>query len=221
MKIYGLEDFDLREEDLIGCCAEKQLEVSIHLEYYKDVDNLRELTPKERRLIICKDLRQKLKELVKILPHNSFKLTGTRINPRAISILLTGAELLKLRDLTAEAIFIRSIEGHVKKEQLPVESYYCVKALFACVVEGFDYTNSIQVVEERILLLKAFNFEDAGQRAMVEFNEYASKSHLNTDYRFVKWEFVKVIDIYDVGETEIENTGTEVFSVWKRRKIKK
>ncbi|MNE53053.1 hypothetical protein D3C80_1477570 [compost metagenome] len=96
-----------------------------------------------------------------------------------------------------------------------------MKALFACVIEGFDYTNSIQLVEERILLLKAFNFEDAEQKAMVEFNEYTSSSHLNTDYRFVNWELVKVIDIYSVSETEIDPSGTEIFSVWKNRKVKR
>ncbi|TLX72461.1 DUF4288 domain-containing protein [Labilibacter sediminis] len=101
-----------------------------------------------------------------------------------------------------------------------MECYYSIQGLFAVRVEGFDYSNRIRFTEERIILVKAKNSKEAESKAKIEFKKYSDFEYLNSDSRLTKWEFIEILDIYETEATEIDPSGTEIFSITRNRKLK-
>lgn len=221
MEIFGLEEFGVNESELEGELSKTDFEFSIHLKYYPEIDKLKPLTPKQRRLIICQFLRDGFKQLKEKYPRKDYELIGTRTKPRGLKGRLNGEKLSHFsQESIAERIFINNVEGRKKITKQKKSFFYSVQALFAAKVEGFDYKSSIRLTEERILLVKALDSKNAEEKAMLEFNEYAKSENINGDYRFAKWEFIEIIDVYETDVQEIDPNGTEVFSIWKNRKVK-
>ena len=77
----------------------------------------------------------------------------------------------------------------------------------------------LQHTEDRFLLVRATSFEDAKNRLKKQWREYATP-YLNSNGEMVSWSFEKVIDVYEVGETEIEPAGAEVYSKLGKRRMR-
>jgi hypothetical protein len=77
----------------------------------------------------------------------------------------------------------------------------------------------MQNTEDRFVLVRASSCEDAKKLLSRKWREYATP-YLNSDGQMVSWSLDKVIDIYDIGETEIDAAGTEVYSRLGRRRMR-
>lgn len=223
MKLFDLEKFNILESQLLGDHSRTKFQVRIYTKYYNDHDVLTPLSPKERRLLICQFLRDQLKLLKKKISSNELEIIGSRIKPRGFKGTITGEQLHSLFEFPEiENIFIESVDGHELSEETSEEQYYfSVQGLFTAEVEGYDYTNSVQLVEERIVLVQAMNIDDAQRIAELEFKSYSSNRYLNSDFRYVNWRYVELLDIFETDVSEISPTGTEVFSQMRRQKLKK
>ena len=221
MKIYGLEKYEIREIELKTIHSESVFDIKILTNYFQDLDILRPLNPKERRLFIRQKSRENLKILLKDYPREKYTLIGTKIKPRGILGQLTGKQILKLQNNSAVDQIIIEKAGELKElKPQKEEQYFSVQGLFAIKVEGFDYTNSIKFTEERIILVKALDSDTAIQKANIEFKKYSDFEYLNSDFRLTRWDFIEIMDVYEVDETEIDPNGTEIFSVTRNRKLK-
>ena len=218
MKIYGLEKYEIRKIELKTIHSESVFDIKILINYFQDLDILRPLNPKERRLFIRQKSRENLKTLLKDYPSEKYTLIGTKIKPRGILGQLTGKQILELQNNSGIDQIIIKKAGELKPQK--EEQYFSVQGLFAIIVEGFDYTDSIRFTEERIILVKALDSETAIQKANIEFKKYSDFEYLNSDFRITRWDFIEIMDVYEVDETEIDPNGTEIFSVTRNRKLK-
>lgn len=70
-----------------------------------------------------------------------------------------------------------------------------------------------------MVLVKALNWDEAKKKARQEFDQYSQAEIFTSSSHFVKWKFLNILDIYEVGVTDIDPAGTEIYSIWKRRKL--
>lgn len=223
MKILGLERFNIIDSQLSDEYSLTKFQVRIFTKYFNDKEVLAPLTPKERRLLICQFLRDQLKSLRKLIFLKQLEIIGTQIKPRGLQGTLTGKQLHSLFDFPEiENIFINQVNGQDPAEvEIEKQYYFSVQGLFTAEVEGFDYSNSVQLTEERMILVRACNINDAQKVAELEFKKYSSERYLNSDYQYVYWRYVELLDILETDAAEIDPNGTEVFSKWKRQKLNK
>lgn len=214
MTISNLEDFGLNHTDLSGRYSEQVFKVQVYNGYYDDYDILRGLSPKERRKLVRQKNRDSFKSLCQAFPNQNYELVGTKIVPRGFIGELTGVQLAEYVKCDIGRMAVILDAGEIaEKESSVEEKYFSIKGLFAVRVEGFDYTNSMRFTEERILLVKAVDFDEAEMKAKKEFKEYSEFDYMNSDFRFVRWEFIEILDIYETSEAEINPEGTEVYSI--------
>ena len=96
-------------------------------------------------------------------------------------------------------------------------SWYCVRAFVTICVEGA--TSGMQSTEERFVLLRAHSFDDAKKRLGRKWIEYATP-YMNPHGQLVSWKLDRIVDTYDLVETEIDPAGTEVYSKLGRRRMR-
>jgi len=68
-------------------------------------------------------------------------------------------------------------------------------------------------------MVKAISFEDAENKLQPEFEQYGTP-YLNPHGFMARWAFERVLDVYEIGDEEIDPRGVEVFSVLGRRRMK-
>jgi hypothetical protein len=221
MKIINLEKYGIEETELKTIHNNLLFEITILNKYFSNLEILKPLTPKERRLLIRQKSRDNYKELIKKYPESKYELIGTKIRPIGINGVLTGKQIIELKNCEPIEQIIILKAGKLKKIGEKKEKlYFGVKGLFAIKVEGFDYKNSLRFTEERIIIVKAFDLNKATEIAENEFKNYGNFEYLNSDFKLTKWEYIELLDIYETETSNINDKGTEIFSETKNRKIK-
>jgi len=74
-------------------------------------------------------------------------------------------------------------------------------------------------IEDRLVLVKAFDASDARRRLRHEWAEYATP-YLNPYGSLVRWQLVSVRDVYPLTQDELDPRGTEVYSQLRTEKMK-
>jgi len=77
----------------------------------------------------------------------------------------------------------------------------------------------MQSTEDRFVLVRASSFEHAKKRLNRKWREYATP-YLNSEGQMVSWSLDKIVDIYDIGEAEIDAGGAEVYSKLGSRRMR-
>lgn len=212
-KILGIED--IKELDFL----EDKLMVRIHLKY-PDYEDILHLQPKERIKIIRQRKRKLYKDFLGEIDKREFKRIGSKISPSGLEIFCAKKEILNLKNdkrIANVSILTKQLDNEVK-----IERYYSVKARFAIQIE--NRTKGIQTYEDRILLMKAKNGEDAKRKLVKKFKNY-EEPYLNPYGELVRWKFEEFIDLYETVYSSMddmlsdEKEGIEVFSVLKTRKL--
>lgn len=114
-------------------------------------------------------------------------------------------------------IWLDEIPGRKRVNAKPKELWFSVKARFAIQVEG--QRTGMQSYEDRIVMVKAISFEDAESKLQPKFKKYGMP-YLNPHGFMARWKFERVLDVYEVGDEEINPRGVEVFSVLTQRRMK-
>ena len=134
---------------------------------------------------------------------------------------MTGNQILKIQNHSfIDQIIVQKAVGLKEHKQKEVEKFYSVQGLFAVRIEGFEYVNSVRFTEERIILVKAVDLDEALKKAKNEFMNYSDFEYLNSDARLTRWEFIDILDTYETCVEKIDPNGTEIFSVTQNRKLK-
>jgi hypothetical protein len=215
---YYLDDYGLTYSKFLK--LKKSVRVKIHLTYPK-YEKFYIYSPKDRRKKINEVLQKEYDNLVKILPHRNFKKGVTEKGIRSITIELPASSLKVFENKKfIESIWIEHIPGLKKKKNKKEKLWYAVKAIFLIQIEGLK--GGMQTYEERIIIVKAYSFEDAGKVAEKEFKEYGDDPYLNPAMLMVRWHYEKIVDIFETNiyQDKLDEKGTEVYSILKTRKLK-
>jgi|SRR4030095_9062801 len=219
--LFHCHDYGLTYYQLVKLCN-KKINVTIDLKYPK-YERFYPFSPEVRENKINEILQNEYKRLLKLVPNKNYKRKGSKKNPRGIDIELKASEIKFFKNKTfIDRIWIRKIEGIKKKKQRKEKLWFAVRAIFSIQIEGFK--GGLHQYEDRIIILKAYNHEDARRVAEKEFKEYGDDPYLNTDMRMVRWHYEKITDIFEMLSTmyndKFDPKGTEVYSQFRMRKLK-
>jgi hypothetical protein len=207
---YGLKTTDLRSH------SERMVSYSISL-VGPELKSLLHLKPKQRIRKIQSELRDAVDQLTNSFDYESF-------TPRSRDIFWTidiksSVDVLRKLYLSplVKMIHIVNIEGLKMLKEKPKLTWFSVRASVAIQVE--DQTKGLQEIEDRIVLLQAYSFDNAIKRLESEWKTYA-EPYLNSDGELVRWQLEEIVDVFELID-EIDPKGTEVWSSLKRRRMKK
>ena len=216
VRILGLDDYQLSPAAL-SRLGDQSARFSVQLSGLK-LPILVPLRPKQRSLKLRAALKQQFKRLTQRFPEahlrsrderkGSWTLDGTL---RALRVLAF-ASRPEVQDLT-----IHSIDGRRRIARRPMLGWFCVWGVVAIQIEG--RTNGKVDVEDRFVLVKAYDAKDARRRLRQEWADYA-RPYVNPHGYLVRWKLVSVRDVYSVMQDQLDPRGTEVYSRLRAEKMK-
>jgi hypothetical protein len=222
-KIYeilkGVADYDLSFEEFFKL-KDRTILVEVIISNWPEKEFFK-FRPHIRRRKRGEWYRDAYKKITKSWPSNILKKLGSNRIPIGFQSKMKIFELPKVpMNECINSIKIINIEDMPKKRlrKKREKTFYAVKARFVQQVEGM--TKGLQRYEDRIVIVKAFDFKDAERRVLKEFNEYEDTFLCNNAFTMVRWKFEEILDIYDVLEEDIDSKGTEVYSEFKYRRMK-
>jgi hypothetical protein len=176
------------------------------------------MKPKDRVTFLQDKFKRDLIKIEKVLAGQPFELIGTKRKPRGVKIKTNSKTFKLLKNLSFISLISTDKKG---KEKAKKEvSYFCFKAIFQAQVEG--QTTGNQTIEERFLLVKSNNRNKAEKAVRRESKDY-EKPYLNPYGQMVRWTLESIEDSYQTYITDKEDFSKplEIFSKWKRRRLKK
>ena len=221
LSIYNLDDYGLTYSKFLR--LKNLVKIKIRLKYPKQ-ENFFPFKPDDRRIKINEALKQGYDKLVKILPHQKYRSIKAAKGYRGVEIVMLPKEVKKLENKNyIDSVWIEEIEGlRKKKKKIKREKlWYAVRANFSIQIE--DFKGGLHQYEDRIIVVKAYDHEDAEKVAEKEFREYSDNPYLNTDLRMVRWHYEKITDVFEmlsVCNDKFSPSGTEVYSKFRMRKLK-
>lgn len=215
-RILGLDDYGLTLTRL-GNLGTRLVHFSLQLKGSR-LTALLQFPPRRRDA----ELRLKLKQQFKTLARRFPEAGLTSRNDRKGSWTLDGQlpsnriHAFASRPEVA-ALTITAIAGRSPRRSRPRLAWRCVWGVVAIQVEG--RRAGLIDLEDRFLLLRAYDAEDATDRLRREWERYAAP-YLNPHGYLVRWQLVSVKDVYTLADDQISEQGTEVFSRIRSAKMK-
>jgi hypothetical protein len=227
MAIAGLENFGL-DRASFNRLRSSDITARVNLRSYELTPAIKRLPPTQRFPYLAARAIKWVRALQKAHTWSACSVQGGTLEkstkkkpqvPYAIEVTGSARKILKIASHPGvSSVYLLKVPGiRRRKPRIPRFNWYCVRADVAIRIEGF--TSGMQTVEDRFVIVRASSREDAKKRLRKSWLEYATP-YLNSDGRLVSWTFQKVIDVYDICETDIDPDGTEVYSKLARRKIR-
>lgn len=219
MPVTGLESFKLNQASFQRLGTAMTL-VSVSLRTYDLTPAVWKLPPAQRHNYLIARVNQWIASLRRNFPELTFASWYGKLPdqirrqsdlPSSLKVCGPARAIMRIADAPGvRTVNVVRITGFRRRSSSTSSlSWYCVRALVAIRVEGA--TSGMQGTEDRFVLVRAFSFDDAKKRLRRMWQEYATP-YLNSDGQAVSWSLDEVIDVYDIGEAEIDVTGTEVYS---------
>ena len=228
MPVTGLENFMLTRVSFRRLGNRKVL-AYVNLRTYDITPVVQRLLPSKRLAYIAARVDRWIQRLYRLHPELSFQMENGTLSGKSVRRWSQLPSRLTVRGPAhevwglAEAIGVRSIHvtsvaGHRRRRsrKSPL-AWYCVRAFVVIRVERAKLGK--QSTEDRFVLVRASSFEDAKKRLNRQWRKYATP-YLNSDGQMVSWSLDRVIDVYDIGETELDPDGTEVYSKLGQRRMR-
>ena len=214
--VMRLDDYGLTLKELLAL-KDRLIKIKAHI-CYADRKPLFQYPPDIRKRKLGDIENEVFNKLIEIWPTTDFEIIGTKSKPSGISGKIKAEDLKKLLNKKlVEHIWIEEIDGYKKLSFQKEELWFAVKANFAIQIEG--QCRGYQDIEERIMIVKAYDCTDAKKRVLKNFKGYG-EPYLNKYGEMVRWHFDEVVDVYEMNEDSIDPKGTEVYSQFKRRRMK-
>lgn len=224
VQLFGLDDFGLVTRSGLQTLGARVIRVSVSL--WPDdstVQVLANVALAQRPAAAQRWFEQTFNRITATLPLTKVKLS--RRLPRfhsfdcdlpadSLEWLLRQAEVRMVILLAVDGMQRRASKKNRSREPL---EWYAVQARFAIQVEG--QTSGMQTYEDRIVLVKARDFEDAERRLEPEFAAYG-QPYFNEDWELVRWHFERVLDVYLTNLDRLDPAGTEVYSALRSRRMR-
>jgi hypothetical protein len=112
-------------------------------------------------------------------------------------------------------VMIDTIEGRRQRFRRSGLAWFCVWGVIAIQIEG--QTKGSLDLEDRLVLVKANDTDDAQRRLQKRWTRYA-EPYMNPDGYLVRWQLISIRDVYPLFDQAIDPRGTEVYS--KLRKVR-
>jgi hypothetical protein len=174
--------------------------------------------PKRRDAEIRTTLTRQFKTLTKQFPEASLASRNEQKGSWTLDGQLPANRIHSLASRPeVTTLTIKSIEGRSAKHHPRTLGWRCVWGVVAIQVEG--HRGSRIDIEDRFLLVKAYDAEDAINRLRREWERYAAP-YLNPYGYLVRWQLVSIKDVYALADDDISENGTEVFSRIRSVKMK-
>jgi len=187
--------------------GDRRVDVSVDLAA-GTVSSLVRLTPRKRLERVRAALAAQSDDLRRAFPDAGLRRNGED------SYTLEGAlPARRLCELAARRevkdLCIHGIEGLRRKEPAPEMRWFCVWGIVAIQVEGVS--RGPATVEDRLVLVKAWDEEDAERGLKAEWAAYAAP-YLNVRGELVRWKLIEIQGVHRLLDKEIDPRGTEVYS---------
>jgi len=109
-----------------------------------------------------------------------------------------------------------TVEGRRKRLRRSGLGWFSVLGVVAIQVEG-QVKDSLDL-EDRLMLVKANDPEDAQRRLQRMWSRYA-EPYMNSAGYLVRWQLISVRDVYTLPDEAIDPRGTEVYSKLRRARM--
>ncbi len=104
---------------------------------------------------------------------------------------------------------VSSIAGMTMKRIKPTQGWFCVWGVVAIQIEG--RTRGLVDVEDRLMLVMAWDEKDARRRLRAQWKAYA-QPYMNPHGYMVRWKLMEIREVYAPWVDEIDPRGTEIYS---------
>lgn len=217
-KISGLENFGLTKGDLPRI-RRRHARVRIYFEGCRVTRDVLSLSPKLRSAYLDLKAGRQILAFRKLFPKLSTRLSDPK-RPLQHSALVVRVSMRDAQKIShapmVRSVGVLAIEGLRRRTSGVPLQWYCVRALVAIQVER--HAKGRQVTEDRFVIVKARSMSDAEKRLKNHWREYG-EPYLNSDGLAARWNFEKTVDVYEMVDSEIDSTGTEVYSSLGARKL--
>lgn len=214
----SVEDWGLTEAQL--STLDNLADVRVNLKY-PGYDTLLAYSPVERLERIRAELRREYAVLKKQLRGLPWERFGTHMRPGGVQVQLPLNRLPALLALPeVGSIVISAIENHQRLEEPDRPTFWAVEARFAVQIE--NETGGRQMFEDRMMVVKALDEEDARRKLLLEFARYAEPC-LGGGGRLVRFQFEKFLRADWLNFASLDaaaEEGFEVFSTLKHRQLR-
>ncbi len=224
----GLEGFGL-DENSFRVLGDRVVQAYVYLQSYDVTLAVRRLRPSRRFAYLSRRVDRWLKSLYRRHPQLSFEMKAGKLPengtrpwaelPVTLAVSCSAQEALAIASCAGvQSVYVVRVAGRRRRRSpKPRLEWYCVRALVVILVERA--ASGLQSIEDRFVLVRALSFEDAKKRLQRQWREYAAP-YLNSNGQMVSWQLDHVTDVYQVGETEIDPAGTEVYSKLSSRRMR-
>jgi len=207
-RIVGLDDFGLTPARL-SRLGPRLVRVSIDLRG-KPVASLWPLPPRQRDAALRETLARQLERLRRAFPEIEFVSRGKDKPSWTIDAAVPADRVVELADSRpVKSLMLETIEGRRKRVRQAGLSWFCVWGVVAIQIE--ERVKGSLPVEDRLVLVKANDCEDAKGRLQRMWSRYAEPS-MNPDGYLVRWQLIGIRDVYELFDRAIASHGTEVYS---------
>ena len=228
MSITGHDDFGLTAAKLARLGSRKVV-AYVYLKTYDVTQDVRRRPPEQRHAHLAARADRWVRQLKQRFPGLVFRSTD-RVGatsakrpwfqlPHTFKVSAPARTLRAIAEMPGVYnVCVVAVSG-MRKQREPRKplDWYCVRGLVAIVVEG--QVRGMQTTEDRFLLVRAESFEDAERRLKKVWREYATP-YLNSYGHMVSWSLDRVVDVYDLRETDLDPSGVEVFSRLGKRRLR-
>jgi hypothetical protein len=218
-RLYYLDKYGLNISSLKRL-GNRKIEIDVYLEYPK-YEKWFKLNQDLRKQKIIDFTYKEFEKLKSLFPQLDVKRYKSKQEIIKVKLTINAKDIVKFNNADfVESVWLYNIEGLKRPRDKKDKYYYAVNAIFAIQIEGI--TGGMQQYEERIILVKAYSYEEAERKALKEFKDYGY-TYLNSDKLMVRWKFEKIIDVYNTHDNidKINPSGMEVYSHFRYRKLTK
>jgi hypothetical protein len=174
VRILGLDDYQLSPAALRRLGG-RSVRFSVQLIGLK-LPRLLPLRPKERDLKLRAALKQQFKQLTQRFPEAHLKSRDERRGSWTLDGALPARKMSALASAPqVQDVTIHVIDGRRRIAKRPTLGWFCVWGVVAIQIEG--RTKGTVDVEDRFVLVKAYDAKDASRRLRQEWAKYASVLH--------------------------------------------
>jgi len=174
------------------------------------LSKLKPLTPTQRNERLRASLKRQLDLLARRFPNAALRSRAPGRGSWTLDGTLPANQIRSLASRPeVSCLSITKIAGRSRRRRPTKDGWFCVWGVVAVQVEGQRSGNV--TVEDRLVLVKAFDAQDAVNCLRPEWERYA-EPYLNPKGQLVRWKLVGIQDVYEVYDESFSPKGAEVYS---------
>lgn len=216
MEVLGLTDFGLTQAGLTKLGA-RSVRFSVQLKGLSLARLVRK-PPRQRDATLRAALKRQYAQLLRAFPESALTSRDERKGSWSLDGKLPANRIADLASRPEVAwVWVKGIAGRAKRRQRPKLAWFCVWGVVVIQIEGRK--SGTVDLEDRLVLVKAYDADDAVKRLRPEWAAYG-KPYMNPAGYLVRWKLISVKDVYEVMEEELPRGGTEVYSRLRSSRMK-